>query len=101
MFLANGLHVPELVGTYPFRVTYGLPGGENDPPGNKGPVEVGCEVWIGFDAMIASGEVGQTLIDGEAPPGRAVRRTGRRPSPPSGGRRARWARWGTGCRRDA
>ena len=53
MFPANGLHVPELVGTYPFRVTYGLSGGENDPPGNKGPVEVGCDVWIGFDAMIA------------------------------------------------
>ncbi|TMM15229.1 MAG: hypothetical protein E6G01_10935 [Actinobacteria bacterium] len=64
MFLANGLHVPELVGTYPFRVTYGLSGGENDPPGNKGPVEVGCDVWIGFDAMIASGEGVQTLIDG-------------------------------------
>ena len=54
-FMTNGLHPAAQVTTYPFRSKYGIPGPIGNHRGSKGPITVGCDVWIGFDAMVLSG----------------------------------------------
>lgn len=54
--LLGGNHHPEWVSTYPFRIKYGLPGAyEDGQPWSRGPVEIGCDVWIGYDVVVLSG----------------------------------------------
>ena len=52
----GGIHPVHWVSTYPFRVMWSLPGAyEDGMPSTKGDVDIGCDVWIGTDAMILSG----------------------------------------------
>ncbi|MBJ7354160.1 MAG: CatB-related O-acetyltransferase [Thermoleophilaceae bacterium] len=54
--LLGGNHHPEWVSTYPFRIKYGLAGAyEDGQPWSRGPVEIGSDVWIGYDVVVLSG----------------------------------------------
>lgn len=49
-------HNPNWISTYPFRITFGLPGAYRDgQPSSKGDVVIGNDVWIGEDTKILSG----------------------------------------------
>lgn len=62
--IVGGIHPSDWVSTYPFRVNWGLPEAFQDGmPATKGDVRIGCDVWIGTEAMILSGvEVGHGAI---------------------------------------
>lgn len=52
----GGLHHPEWVSTFGFRIMCDLPGANEDgQPWSKGPVVIGSDVWIGWRALIMSG----------------------------------------------
>jgi chloramphenicol O-acetyltransferase type B len=54
--VAGGIHPVNWVSTYPFRAMWGLPGAFQDgTPATNGDIEIGCDVWVGTDAMILSG----------------------------------------------
>ena len=53
--MLGGNHHPEFVTTYPLLLKSGLAPNPNDPPGNRGPVVIGNDVWIGYEAVILSG----------------------------------------------
>ena len=63
-FVTGGIHPPEWVSTYPFRVKFGKPNAYRDGlPRSKGPITIGNDVWIGTDALILSGvKVGDGAI---------------------------------------
>src|SRR4051794_13799349 len=55
-FLVGGNHRVDWVSTFPFRITFGLPGALRDGhPSTKGDILVGHDVWIGAGATILSG----------------------------------------------
>jgi acetyltransferase-like isoleucine patch superfamily enzyme len=55
-FVTGGIHPAHWVSTYPFRANWRLPGAfEDGMPMTKGDIEVGCDVWIGTDALVLSG----------------------------------------------
>ena len=62
--IVGGIHPADWVSTYPFRVKWGLPEAFQDGmPATKGDVQIGCDVWIGTEAMIFSGvEIGHGAI---------------------------------------
>jgi acetyltransferase-like isoleucine patch superfamily enzyme len=52
----GGLHHPEWVSTYGFRIMFDLPGQVADgQPFSKGPVTIGSDVWIGWRSLILTG----------------------------------------------
>lgn len=55
-FVTGGIHPPDWVSTYPFRIKFGKPEAYRDGlPCSKGPITIGSDVWIGTDALILSG----------------------------------------------
>lgn len=62
--VAGGIHPTEWVSTFPFRARWGLPGAERDGmPTTRGDIRIGCDVWIGTDALILSGvEIGHGAV---------------------------------------
>ncbi len=55
-FLTGGVHPAHWVSTYPFRAWWHLPGAFQDGmPTTKGDINVGCDVWLGMDALVLSG----------------------------------------------
>lgn len=55
-FITGGIHPPDWVSTYPFRIKFKKPTAYCDGlPSTNGPIAVGSDVWIGTDALILSG----------------------------------------------
>lgn len=55
-FLVGGNHRSDWVSTFPFRITFGLPGAlEDGHPASRGDIVVGHDVWIGAGATLLSG----------------------------------------------
>jgi chloramphenicol O-acetyltransferase type B len=55
-FLLGGEHHPEWVSTFPFRITYDLPGKcEDGQPNSRGPIIIGNDVWLGRGVTVLSG----------------------------------------------
>jgi acetyltransferase-like isoleucine patch superfamily enzyme len=54
--ITGGIHPPDWVALFPFRIVWGLPGAFTDgTPATKGPVTIGNDVWIGTEVTILSG----------------------------------------------
>lgn len=54
--ITGGIHPPDWVALFPFRIVWGLPGAFTDgTPATKGAVNIGNDVWIGTDVTILSG----------------------------------------------
>ena len=54
--ITGGIHPPDWVALFPFRIVWGLPGAITDgTPATKGPVTIENDVWIGTDVTILSG----------------------------------------------
>ena len=54
--ITGGIHPPDWVALFPFRIVWGLPGALSDGiPTTKGPVNIENDVWIGTDVTILSG----------------------------------------------
>lgn len=54
--ITGGIHPPDWVALFPFRIVWGLPGAFADgTPATKGPVTIENDVWIGTDVTILSG----------------------------------------------
>jgi acetyltransferase-like isoleucine patch superfamily enzyme len=52
----GGLHRPEFVSTYGFRIKFGLPGANDDgQPWSKGPVAIGNDTWVGWRVLVMTG----------------------------------------------
>jgi acetyltransferase-like isoleucine patch superfamily enzyme len=55
-FITGGIHPLDWTALYPFRIYWGLEGAYQDgTPSTKGPICIGCDVWIGTGATILSG----------------------------------------------
>jgi chloramphenicol O-acetyltransferase type B len=61
-FLPGGEHRPDWVTTYPFVIGHGH-------PASRGPIVIGNDVWIGFEALVLSGV---TIGDGAVIGARSV-----------------------------
>lgn len=56
LFIVGGIHRKEWVSLFPFRALWKMPGAYSDGmPTTKGDIVVGCDVWLGTEAMILSG----------------------------------------------
>ncbi len=54
--ITGGIHPPDWVALFPFRIVWGLPNALSDgTPATKGPVNIENDVWIGTDVTIVSG----------------------------------------------
>jgi acetyltransferase-like isoleucine patch superfamily enzyme len=54
--ITGGIHPPEWIALFPFRIVWGLEGAIKDgTPATKGPVTIGHDVWIGTNVTILSG----------------------------------------------
>lgn len=54
--ILGGQHRPEWVSTFPFRAVLGLPGAREDGiPTTKGPIHIGEDAWVGYEAMLTPG----------------------------------------------
>jgi acetyltransferase-like isoleucine patch superfamily enzyme len=54
--ITGGIHPPDWVALFPFRIAWGLPGALVDgTPATKGPVTIEHDVWIGTGVTILSG----------------------------------------------
>jgi acetyltransferase-like isoleucine patch superfamily enzyme len=54
--ITGGIHPPDWVALFPFKVVWGLPGAFADgAPATNGPVTIEHDVWIGTGATILSG----------------------------------------------
>lgn len=54
--ITGGIHPPDWVALFPFRIVWDLPGAFTDgTPDTKGPVTIENDVWIGTDVTILSG----------------------------------------------
>lgn len=54
--ILGGIHPPDWVSLYPFRVQWNLDGAYIDGmPSTNGPIEIGHDVWIGTNVTILSG----------------------------------------------
>lgn len=66
LLMIGGEHPTDRVSTFPFRVTFGLPGMyEDDYPRSRGDIVIGNDVWIGRGSRILSGvNVGDGAVIG-------------------------------------
>jgi len=56
VFVTGGIHPPEWVSTFPFRIKFKMKNAFKDGmPATRGDIIVGSDVWIGTDVMILSG----------------------------------------------
>lgn len=54
--ITGGIHPPQWVSLYPFRIRMGLKGAYTDGmPASKGDINIGSDVWIGTGVTILSG----------------------------------------------
>jgi acetyltransferase-like isoleucine patch superfamily enzyme len=87
----GGLHRPEWVSTYSFRARLGLPGAfEDGALTSRGPVAIGNDIWLGWEALILSGV---TIGDGAVVAARAVVTKDVPPYAIVAGNPARFVRW--------
>lgn len=54
--ITGGVHPANWVSLYPFRINWKMEGALADGmPASRGDVKIGCDVWLGTEAMILSG----------------------------------------------
>jgi acetyltransferase-like isoleucine patch superfamily enzyme len=54
--ITGGIHPQDWVSLYPFRINWKMEGAFADGmPYSRGDVAIGCDVWLGTDAMVLSG----------------------------------------------
>jgi acetyltransferase-like isoleucine patch superfamily enzyme len=85
----GGNHAPHHVSTFHFHRVMGLPG-ELEAPLSDGPVVIGNDVWVAWEAVIMSGV---TIGDGAVVAARAVVTKDVQPYEVVGGVPARHLRW--------